>query len=58
MKISVNLTVTVDPQRWDAVYGAGDRPEEVRNDVRRYVLYSVQGLAGIEESRATVEIRR
>lgn len=52
MKIKISLTIEVDPKEWG--YGTGDSAAEVRADVRRYVLNSVQNLAGIAESDATV----
>ena len=56
MKISVRLTIDVEPSEWHAVYGNGDSASEVRQDVREYVLNAVQCLAGIEDSDATVTL--
>jgi hypothetical protein len=57
MRISVSLTIEVDPGKWDAVYGRGSSPAEVREDVREYILNAVQGSPGIEESDAEVTLR-
>lgn len=57
MKISIQLTIDVDPKAWDATYGNGASPAEVREDVRGYVYNSVCGLAGIDESGATVTMK-
>ena len=37
MKVRVTITVDVDPERWNANYGTGTDPKDVREDVKRYV---------------------
>ena len=44
VKISVTLTVTVDPEAWEMTYG-----DFSREDVRGYVLEYVQGSAAADE---------
>lgn len=57
MKVAVNLTVEVDPEKWDNGELAG-YPTQIRDDVRRYLLTHARGAAMIEEAGATIEIRR
>ena len=44
IKIRIELTVEVDPETWDLEYGT----EELRQDVKDYVLNHVQGSAASE----------
>lgn len=46
MKIQVKLTIEVDPETWELVYG--NEPAELRADVREYVLGSIQGSAAAD----------
>lgn len=57
MKIKVELLVEVDPQEWANTYGGSSKAADVREDVQDYVLNSVQGLAGIDESEAEVTLK-
>lgn len=58
MKISIQLTVDVDPKAWLLVgYGGEETLPAIREDVRQYVYNSVQGLAGIDESGAVVTLK-
>jgi hypothetical protein len=54
MKIRVTLTVEIDAKAWADNYGVD--PEDVRNDVRQYILTNVQGSAGIEEAHGEVTL--
>ena len=58
MKISVPLVIEVDPREWNCGEFAGltgrELAEAVREDVRRYVEYSVQGLNLLSEADARV----
>lgn len=56
MKISVNLSIEIDPTNW-VILRDGNSASEVREDIKEYVLYSVQGLAGIQESGAKVTLK-
>ena len=57
MRIAITLLIDVDPAKWDAVHGHGSAQAEVREDVRSYVLTSVQGSAGMEGSGADVTLK-
>ena len=48
MKVSVNLTIDVDPEAWTLAYGV-EGAAAIREDVRGYVLNGVQHAAPIEE---------
>jgi len=47
IKVSVNLTLEVDPAAWVAAYGID--PSEVRLDVRDYIKQHVWGSAAVQE---------
>ncbi len=51
MKVRVTLTIDVDRDAWNSIYGNGngDGAAEVRDDVRAYVLEQVQGSAAADE---------
>jgi hypothetical protein len=56
--IPVRLRVSVDPERWRAVYGRGDETlAEIEEDVRVYVLSQVQESAAAHDA-AIVGARR
>lgn len=42
MKISITLSLDVDPEVWDENYRTGTAPQAIREDVRSYVLNWVQ----------------
>jgi hypothetical protein len=52
MKVRVVLVVDVDPQTWHDEYGVDD----VREDMRRYLLNAAQSTAGIEFTGASVSL--
>lgn len=54
MKIAIHLVVDVDPKAWSEVYGMP--VNEVRDDVKTYILNQIQGSAGVEESGADVTL--
>lgn len=54
MKIKVILVVEVDPNLWRDEYGA----EDVREDVRSYLLNAAQTTAGIEFTGASVSLAK
>lgn len=45
VKVSITVTVDVDPAGWAAEYGC--ERSEVRQDVRRYVVDAVTQLPGV-----------
>lgn len=49
MIVSVQVSVDVDPEAWSAAYGTSSNPAELREDVRSYVLGTVQRCAAAEE---------
>lgn len=49
MKVTVTLSLDVDPAAWDLAYGTGTAAKDVREDVRAYILNAVQGTAPVEE---------
>lgn len=51
MKVRVVLTVEVDPENWEAVYGVPIG--EQRDDVRSYVVEQVRGSAASQEDCIT-----
>lgn len=58
VKINVTLSIEVSPEAWLAAgANCGESTAEVREDVREYVLYSVQGLYSIETSEAKVTLK-
>jgi hypothetical protein len=58
MKITVKLSIDVDPNAWHEVYGTGIASKDVVNDVRQYVLDNVQATPGIQDSQASVTLGR
>jgi hypothetical protein len=56
IKIRVTLSIEVDPKEWHAVYGNGDQPAQVRDDVKSYVFTAVSESAGMDESEAQVTL--
>jgi hypothetical protein len=58
MKVSVTLSLDVDPAAWDLAYGTGTEAKAVREDVRQYVLNQLQGIAPVDEGGVrSVELR-
>ena len=47
MKVRVVLTVEVDAEAWEAIYDTAR--EDLREDVKTYVLSQVQGSAAADE---------
>lgn len=41
MRVRVAVTVDVDPETWDLIYGTGTNPAAVREDVKRYVQETI-----------------
>ena len=41
MKINVNLTIEVDPEVWNMVYGGEETPAQIRQSVKASVVESV-----------------
>lgn len=52
MKVSIKVTVEVDPDKWMAEYGC-DR-DEVRRDVHDYFINQIQMAPAIEDAELTV----
>lgn len=55
MKISITLTIDVDPNEWAENYGIDK--SEVREDVKTYVHSTVQGAPGMQDVEAEVRVR-
>ena len=55
MKISITLTIDVDPDEWADNYGI--EKSEVREDVKTYVRTAVQQAPGMQDVDAEVRIR-
>jgi hypothetical protein len=55
MRITVTLTVDVDPEEW--MSAAGCERAEVREDVRKYIAGRAQEAAMIDETGASVELK-
>jgi hypothetical protein len=49
MNVTVNLTLTIDPEKWHLAYGTGTKAADVRADVKAHVLATVQGSAPVDE---------
>lgn len=58
MKVTVTLTIDVDPEAWDLTYGSGPTPAEVRTDVKSYALNQLQGSAAAEEGAIVGVVQR
>lgn len=54
MKISMVVTVDVDPNAWHEVYGCGIRRDDVRTDLVQYVTTVLQGVLGKQADRPEV----
>lgn len=48
MKVTVPLTIDVDTDAWARMYGLAGAAK-IREDVRLYVLHSIQSLAPMDE---------
>lgn len=57
IKVAVSLTVELEPEEWDRIYGTGPDAAAVRKDVRAYLLNAAQQQSGIAESGAVVTLR-
>lgn len=58
MKVRITLTLDIDPDAWNTIYGAGEERAAVREDVKSYVLNAIQQSAAAEEGGITkVEMR-
>lgn len=55
MKISITLTIDVDPEAWADNYGI--EKGAVREDVKTYVHSTVQQSPGMQDAEADVTIR-
>ncbi|MFE9381767.1 hypothetical protein ACFYMO_00800 [Streptomyces sp. NPDC007025] len=53
MKVRITLTLDIDPEAWSLAYGTTTEAAAVREDVRSYVLNSVQGAPAVEEGGIT-----
>lgn len=53
MKVAITLTLDIDPETWDLMYGTGTTATEVRADVKRYVREQVAGSAAGEADAIT-----
>jgi hypothetical protein len=51
--VTVRVRVEVDPDKWRFAFGN----EDVRSDVRDYILATLQQSAGVEEAEAQVTVR-
>ena len=48
MKIAVSITIEVDREQSDLIYGHGDSPAEVRAEVRDYALNQLNASAAAD----------
>lgn len=48
MKVSITVSIDVDPQAWGAEFGTGTAPKAVRDDVDAYVRATLTGSAAAE----------
>jgi len=55
MKISITLTIDVDPEQWADNYGI--EKSDVRGDVKTYVHNAVQQAPGMQDVDAEVRVR-
>ena len=55
MKISITLTIDVDPNKWAENYGIDKA--DVRDDIKTYVHTAVQQSPGMQDAEAEVHIR-
>lgn len=55
IKVRACLEIEVDRDAWDEVYGSVGRPNELREEVRGYVLQAIQE-SGAAEERAIVSV--
>ena len=55
MVVTVPLNIEINPGRWTMAYGIDD-PEAIREDVRRYVLNILHGLASVESGVQSVQL--
>jgi hypothetical protein len=46
MKISMVVTVDVDPEDWDTEYHSGTSRDEIRSDVVQYVTTALNAMVG------------
>lgn len=54
-KVTLSVTIEVDPEAWDLAYGTGTSAKEIRDDVRSYYINVIQsGGAGDGAVRGVV----
>ena len=53
MRVRVVLSVEIDPEAWEALYGTGATGQLLREDVRVYCEAQVYGSAAREEGAIT-----
>jgi hypothetical protein len=52
-KVTLSVTIEIDPEAWDLAYGTGTSTTEIRDDVRSYFINVIQaGGAGDGAVRA------
>jgi hypothetical protein len=57
MKVRITLTLDIDPERWESVYGT--EREQLRDDVRSYIEHSIWGSAAADAEAITrVEVKK
>lgn len=57
MKITVTLAIEVDQEAWGLTYGTSGT-QAIRDDVKSYVVETLQGSAAVDEKCITAVIAR
>lgn len=53
VRIRVTLILDVDREEWDLSYGSGETIEELRDDVKRYILNNIQQSQAADDGAIT-----
>lgn len=53
VRIRVTLILDVDREEWDLSYGSGETIEELRDDVKRYILNNIQQSPAADDGAIT-----
>jgi hypothetical protein len=58
MKISITVTLDVDPEAWHQEYGTAQTLADVRRDVRSWFTTAVHALAANENGVRSAEVKK
>lgn len=58
IKVTVSMTLTIDPEAWDLAYGNGTDRKAVTEDVRSHMLNLAQGMTAAEEGGLLEVVRK